>query len=348
MPATPPLRGDSGAPMRGGMRPGASMLCRPEFHTSGQVPSSGLHASAYPGSCGRSPRPPLFVAVACLVGLVVVAVLALDVPAGRERDAAMLHAFIALDRPSVGIARSGSWRISATRCPTRAPGCSASSWRSPADGGGARWPWRPCWWSPASRRRCSSTRWPSRAFSTGCPIDATNSWPSGHSTAAMTLALCAILVAPPVLRTAAAILGGAFAVGVGYALLVLGWHYPSDVLGGLPRGRPVDVAGRRRAAPRRGARARAPAGVGADRRPRRRLRGGRRGGAGRAHAHRRALHLRAPDLRRRRADHPAARPRAGGDGQRRVNARRTPSPIRTAPVARSSAPIAPGARAGSR
>jgi membrane-associated phospholipid phosphatase len=62
---------------------------------------------------------------------------------------------------------------------------------------------------------------------------ATSSWPSGHSTAAMTLALCAILVAPPALRAAAAMLGGAFAVGVGYAVLVLGWHYPSDVLGGF-------------------------------------------------------------------------------------------------------------------
>jgi membrane-associated phospholipid phosphatase len=49
----------------------------------------------------------------------------------------------------------------------------------------------------------------------------------------MTLALCAVLVAPPALRAAAAMLGGAFAVGVGYAVLVLGWHYPSDVLGGF-------------------------------------------------------------------------------------------------------------------
>ena len=42
-----------------------------------------------------------------------------------------------------------------------------------------------------------------------------------------------MLVAPPALRAAAAMLGGAFAVGVGYAVLVLGWHYPSDVLGGF-------------------------------------------------------------------------------------------------------------------
>jgi hypothetical protein len=29
------------------------------------------------------------------------------------------------------------------------------------------------------------------------------------------------------------VLGGAFAVGVGYAVLFPGWHYPSDVLGGF-------------------------------------------------------------------------------------------------------------------
>ena len=63
-------------------------------------------------------------------------------------------------------------------------------------------------------------------------LDAT-SWPSGHSTAVMTIALCAVIVTPPALRTAAVVLGGACAVGVGYALLVLGWHYPSDVLGGF-------------------------------------------------------------------------------------------------------------------
>jgi hypothetical protein len=49
----------------------------------------------------------------------------------------------------------------------------------------------------------------------------------------MTLALCAVLVAPPALRLAVAVLGGAFAAAVGYAVLVLAWHFPSDVLGGF-------------------------------------------------------------------------------------------------------------------
>jgi membrane-associated phospholipid phosphatase len=57
-------------------------------------------------------------------------------------------------------------------------------------------------------------------------------WPSGHATASMTLALCAVLVAPPRLRPALAVVGAGFAVAVCYALLTLGWHFPSDVLGG--------------------------------------------------------------------------------------------------------------------
>jgi membrane-associated phospholipid phosphatase len=58
------------------------------------------------------------------------------------------------------------------------------------------------------------------------------SWPSGHATAAMSLALCAMLASPPRLRPFVAALGAAFAVAVSYSFLTLGWHYPSDVFGG--------------------------------------------------------------------------------------------------------------------
>jgi membrane-associated phospholipid phosphatase len=58
------------------------------------------------------------------------------------------------------------------------------------------------------------------------------SWPSGHSTAALALVLCAVLVAPPRLRGIVAVLGAVFALAVGCALLILAWHMPSDVLGG--------------------------------------------------------------------------------------------------------------------
>ena len=58
------------------------------------------------------------------------------------------------------------------------------------------------------------------------------SFPSGHSTAALALVLAAILVAPRRLRPLVAAIGGAFALAVGAALLILAWHMPSDVLGG--------------------------------------------------------------------------------------------------------------------
>ena len=58
------------------------------------------------------------------------------------------------------------------------------------------------------------------------------SWPSGHSTAAAALVLCAVLVSPARLRPLVAALGGMFALAVGCSLLILAWHMPSDVLGG--------------------------------------------------------------------------------------------------------------------
>jgi membrane-associated phospholipid phosphatase len=59
------------------------------------------------------------------------------------------------------------------------------------------------------------------------------SWPSGHATAAMSLALTSLLATPSRLRPAVAALGAAFAIGVSYSFLTLGWHYPSDVFGGF-------------------------------------------------------------------------------------------------------------------
>ena len=64
------------------------------------------------------------------------------------------------------------------------------------------------------------------------PIDPA-SWPSGHATAAMSLALCAVIAAPARRRPAVAAAMAAFAIAVSYSFLELGWHYPSDVLGGF-------------------------------------------------------------------------------------------------------------------
>ena len=66
----------------------------------------------------------------------------------------------------------------------------------------------------------------------GSHVDAA-AWPSGHSTAAMALALCAVLAAPPAWRSVVALAGGLFAIAVAYSVVLLGWHYPSDALGGF-------------------------------------------------------------------------------------------------------------------
>jgi len=60
-----------------------------------------------------------------------------------------------------------------------------------------------------------------------------SSWPSGHATAAMSLALCSIIAAPARWRPAVAAAMAAFAIAVSYSFLELAWHYPSDVLGGF-------------------------------------------------------------------------------------------------------------------
>ena len=65
---------------------------------------------------------------------------------------------------------------------------------------------------------------------TGGYVDAA-SWPSGHATAAMVLALCLIAVSPARLRPLAVVLGSALALAVGYSVLLLGWHFASDVVG---------------------------------------------------------------------------------------------------------------------
>jgi membrane-associated phospholipid phosphatase len=69
----------------------------------------------------------------------------------------------------------------------------------------------PVWWSPISNA----------------------SWPSGHATAAMSLALCAVIAAPARRRPVVAAGMSGFAIAVCYSFLELGWHYPSDVLGGF-------------------------------------------------------------------------------------------------------------------
>ena len=60
-----------------------------------------------------------------------------------------------------------------------------------------------------------------------------HTWPSGHTTGAMSFALALVLIAPPNRRWLAATLGGLLTVATCYGILINAWHFPSDVLGGL-------------------------------------------------------------------------------------------------------------------
>ena len=57
-------------------------------------------------------------------------------------------------------------------------------------------------------------------------------FPSGHATVAMSLALAAVLVAPPAWKLLAGLAGGAYAAGVGVSLVIQAAHFPSDVAAG--------------------------------------------------------------------------------------------------------------------
>jgi membrane-associated phospholipid phosphatase len=182
----------------------------------------------------RPVKAPLLGALACLVALAALAVLERGVDAVRVRDAAVLQGFVALDRPRVhplvvaivhlgdpvpyalaglvlvvvALLRRRPWRAAAVPLLLMVTGATTQVLKH------------------AFAAPRPDTSWLDDRIGNA-------SWPSGHSTAAMTLALCAVLVAPRALRAVTALVAGALAVGVGYGVLVLHWHYPSDVLGGF-------------------------------------------------------------------------------------------------------------------
>jgi membrane-associated phospholipid phosphatase len=60
-----------------------------------------------------------------------------------------------------------------------------------------------------------------------------NTLPSGHTTAAASVAVAVLLVVPPRVRPWIAVLGAGYAGATGVSTLIGQWHRPSDVLAGL-------------------------------------------------------------------------------------------------------------------
>ncbi|MEA2429683.1 MAG: hypothetical protein QOI19_156 [Thermoleophilaceae bacterium] len=57
-------------------------------------------------------------------------------------------------------------------------------------------------------------------------------FPSGHATAAMSLSLAALIIVPRAYRPLVATFGAIFTISVSFAILILAYHFPSDVVGG--------------------------------------------------------------------------------------------------------------------
>jgi membrane-associated phospholipid phosphatase len=57
-------------------------------------------------------------------------------------------------------------------------------------------------------------------------------YPSGHATAAMAFSLGVLMIVPRAYRPLAATLGVAFTLAVSFSILIMRWHFPSDVVGG--------------------------------------------------------------------------------------------------------------------
>lgn len=65
----------------------------------------------------------------------------------------------------------------------------------------------------------------------GVAPGATNSYPSGHATIGMAVGLGVLLVVPPILRWPVGIGVVIFGAAFGTAVVAVGWHRPSDVVG---------------------------------------------------------------------------------------------------------------------
>lgn len=178
---------------------------------------------------------PLVAALAGLVAFAFTAVLALAVPVAHRFDAALLHGFMSFKTEPVGepldfLANSANPKkyILAGLCLIAVAIVRRRWWRA----GAVATLFAACGVATQVAQRVFTThRYDAFLEDHGGQMSSSG-FPSGHAAAAMTIALCAVLVAPAAWRTVAVVAGWAYAAGVGYAVVVHSWHYPSDVLGG--------------------------------------------------------------------------------------------------------------------
>jgi membrane-associated phospholipid phosphatase len=182
-----------------------------------------------------SRRPLFLLALSALSACAAASVwlVALHAPGGRRLDGAALQAFAGVLRPPLSPSTNGI-AVLADPVPFVLGGLALVAIAL----------WRGRWLMAAivpvilaSANLCTHWLKPALTDPRSITVDGIDriypgSWPSGHSTASMSLALCLVLVVGPRLRPLAAVAGAAYAVGVGYSLVSAGWHLPSDVVGG--------------------------------------------------------------------------------------------------------------------
>jgi membrane-associated phospholipid phosphatase len=184
------------------------------------------------GDTGRSSTAvPLCIAAVCVVGLALTWVVAALVPATHVKDAVALHDFTLLGGPRLDDVANALlhlldpllytiWGLAlvAVALTRRRPGLALAVALVLG-------------LAPLTAELLKPLLAHPHAWVRGDWVKAA-SWPSGHATAATALALCAVLVVPSRLRPVVAALGVMFVAGVGFSLLILAWHLPSDVVGG--------------------------------------------------------------------------------------------------------------------
>jgi len=178
-------------------------------------------------------KAPLAAWIACAGALVLLALVAYGIDAAQRADATLLTKFIARD-PSVGpladvIAHLGD---PLSLLVMLAGACAIALWRGrPIDAvaavtvvAGANLTTQVLKVALA-HPRYQSVLGPDQLG----PV----AFPSGHATAAASIAIAFLFVVPHAWRPAVAAIGACFVVAVGCSVMVLAWHFPSDVLGGV-------------------------------------------------------------------------------------------------------------------
>lgn len=196
------------------------------------APAAAARPRERPAPDAASPLAPLAVAALCVLALAAVWVVAELIPAAHARDATALYKFTTLSRPHLDSLLEGLltlldpaqfvlWGVAlaAVAIAEERPRVAVAVVLILA-------------LAPFTAEQLKPLLAHQHDHVGGISIGPA-SWPSGHSTAATALAMCAVLVSPPRLRRGVAVAGALFVAAVCVALLVLAWHMPSDVVGGI-------------------------------------------------------------------------------------------------------------------